>query len=228
LRPLLGAAVVTLVAVLAAGCGSEGLPSGGNTSRGKDLFVQGVPPKQSCAACHTLADAGARGTIGPNLDEAFAGPRSEGFKESTIRAIVLDQIHYPTKGSGMPAKLVTGDDAEAVAAYVADVAGKEVKGGPPPGTGEGLFASLGCQGCHSLTGAEGTGPALNGIFGKKSKLANGQSVTVDEAYLIESIRDPDAKIVAGYKPGVMSAVIKKGQVSQADAKKLADFIKAQK
>ena len=46
--------------------------------------------------------------------------------------------------------------------------------------------------------------------------------------MIESIRDPDAKIVAGYQPGVMSAVIKKGQVSQADAKKLADFIKAQK
>lgn len=219
---------MALVTVLAAGCGTAGLPSGGNTSRGKELFVQGVPPKQSCASCHTLADANAKGTIGPNLDDAFAGPRREGFKESTIRAIVLDQIHYPTKGSGMPADLVTGDDADAVAAYVASVAGKKVKGGPPPGTGEGLFASLGCAGCHSLSGAKGTGPPLNGIFGKQSKLTNGQSVTVNEAYVIDSIRDPDAKIVAGYQPGVMSSVIKKGQVSQADAKKLADFIKTRK
>jgi cytochrome c2 len=226
LRPL-GAAVVVLVAVLAAGCGSEGSPvtSGGNTSRGKQLFTSA---EARCGACHTLADAGARGTVGPNLDEAFAAPREEGFKESSIRAIVLDQIYYPTKGSGMPAELVTGGDAEDVAAYVASVAGKKVEGGPPAGTGEGLFASLGCQGCHSLNGAKGTGPPLNGIFGKRSKLANGQSVLVNEAYLIESIRDPDAKIVAGYQPGVMSAVIKKGQVSQADAKKLADFIKAQR
>jgi mono/diheme cytochrome c family protein len=226
LRPL-GAAVVLLVAVLAAGCGSEGSPvsSGGNTSRGKQLFTS---PEARCGACHTLADAGARGTVGPNLDEAFAGSREEGFKESSIRAIVLDQIYYPTEGSGMPADLVTGDDAEDVAAYVADVAGKEVKGGPPPGTGEGLFASLGCQGCHSLTGVKGTGPPLNGIFGKQSKLTTGQSVPVTEAYLIESIRDPDAKIVAGYQPGVMSGVIRKDQVSQADAKKLADFIRAQK
>jgi mono/diheme cytochrome c family protein len=224
---LLGAAVVLLVAVLAAGCGSEGSPvtSGGNTSLGKQLFTS---PEARCSACHTLADAGARGTVGPNLDEAFAAPREEGFKESSIRAIVLDQIYYPTKGSGMPADLVTGDDAEAVASYVAEVAGKEVKGGPPPGTGEGLFASLGCQGCHSLTGVKGTGPALNGIFGKQSKLTTGQSVPVNEAYLIRSIRDPDAQIVSGYQPGVMSAVIRKDQVSQADAKKLADFIKAQK
>ncbi|HYZ19712.1 MAG TPA: c-type cytochrome [Gaiellaceae bacterium] len=216
---------MTLVAVLAAGCGTQGVGSAGNTSQGKELFNS---PEARCGACHTLADAGARGTVGPNLDEAFAGPRKEGFKESSIRAIVLDQIHYPTKGSGMPADLVTGEDAEAVAAYVASVAGKEVEGGPPPGTGEGLFASLGCQGCHSLSGAKGTGPPLNGIFGKQSKLTNGQSVPVTQAYLIESIRDPDAKIVAGYQPGVMSAVIRKNQVSQADAKKLADFIKSKK
>jgi mono/diheme cytochrome c family protein len=216
-----------LVAVLAAGCGSEGSPvsSGGNTSRGKQLFTS---PEARCGACHTLADAGTRGTVGPNLDEAFAAPREQGFKESSIRAIVLDQIYYPTKGSGMPAELVTGDGAEDVAAYVASVAGKEVEGGPPPDTGEGLFASLGCQGCHSLTGVKGTGPPLNGIFGKRSRLTTGQSVPVTEAYLIESIRDPDAKIVAGYQPGVMSAVIRKGQVSQADAKKLADFIKSKR
>jgi mono/diheme cytochrome c family protein len=225
LRLLAAAAAVTLVAVLATGCGTEGVPSGGNTSRGKELFTSA---EARCGACHTLADAGARGTVGPNLDQAFAGPRSEGFEESSIRSIVLDQIYYPTEGSGMPAELVTGEDAEAVASYVASVAGKEVKGGPPPGTGEGLFTSLGCQGCHSLSGAKGTGPPLNGIFGKQSKLTNGQSVPVTEAHVIESIRDPDAKIVAGYQPGVMSAVIKKYQVSEADAKKLADFIKSKK
>ena len=48
------------------------------------------------------------------------------------------------------------------------------------------------------------------------------------AYLLEAILDPDKQIVQGYQPGVMSAVIPKGQVSQADAKKLVAFIKGQK
>jgi mono/diheme cytochrome c family protein len=121
------------VAFLAAGCGTGGLQSGkADPANGKALFVQ------KCGSCHTLAAAGTQGTIGPNLDDAFAGPREQGFKESSIRNVVHDQILYPVtnpsgldvgkngveqKVTGMPAKLVTGDDANDVAAYVASVAG---------------------------------------------------------------------------------------------------------
>ena len=59
-------------------------------------------------------------------------------------------------------------------------------------------------------------------------LTNGQTVKADDAYLLESIIDPDKQIVTGYQPGVMTAVIPKGQVSKADAEKLVDFIKQQK
>jgi mono/diheme cytochrome c family protein len=126
------------IALLAAGCGTGGLQSGkADRENGKQLFVQ------KCGSCHTLADAGTQGTIGPNLDDAFAGPREQGFKESTIRNVVHDQIFYPVtnpsgldvglngvekKVTGMPAKLVTGDDANDVAAYVASVAGLPVGG----------------------------------------------------------------------------------------------------
>jgi mono/diheme cytochrome c family protein len=120
--------------VLAAGCGTVGLPSeGADQARGKALFVE------SCGSCHRLADAGTTGAIGPDLDAAFAGARSEGFRESTIRSVVRGQIAYPTvqpggiiespeggppqRAPGMPANLVTGDDADAVATYVAAVAG---------------------------------------------------------------------------------------------------------
>jgi mono/diheme cytochrome c family protein len=212
LRLFIAAALVALIAV-AAGCGTEGVPEAGSISRGKQVFTSA---EGQCSACHALADAGSSATVGPNLDEAFAGPREEGFEESTIRAIVFDQIYYPTEGSGMPAKLVTGTDAEAVAAYVADVAGdpEKMKAAQGGGTGESIFSGR-CQSCHSLTGAKGTGPPLNGL-------------EADEAYIIESIRDPDAKIASGYKPGIMSAAIPKGSVSEADAKKLAAFIKTKK
>ena len=126
------AATFALVLV-SSGCGTGGVQSGAaDRANGKQLFVQ------KCGSCHTLADAGTQGTIGPNLDDAFAGPRDQGFKESSIRNVVHDQILYPVtnpsgldvglngvekKVTGMPAKLVTGDDANDVAAYVASVAG---------------------------------------------------------------------------------------------------------
>lgn len=155
---------------LAAGCGTGGIPSAGeDVARGKALFIE------RCASCHTLADAGAPGKVGPNLDDAFAAGRRQGFEESTIRTVVRGQIEIPRVGSAMPPGLVTGDDADAVAAYVASVAGKEGASLPtttaaPEGAGSGpaagkrVFASAGCGACHALAdaGASGTvGPNLD-------------------------------------------------------------------
>jgi len=95
-------------------------------SNGKQLFVA------KCGFCHTLADAGTTGTIGPNLDNAFAYDRQQGFSESTIRQVIRDQIHLPSPAAGnsnfpvMPPNVVTGADADAVAAYVSSVAGVPV------------------------------------------------------------------------------------------------------
>jgi mono/diheme cytochrome c family protein len=129
----LALAALVGAALLSAGCGTGGLASkNADASHGKELFVQ------KCGSCHTLAAAGTQGEIGPNLDEAFSGPRAQGFKESTIRSIVHGQILFAIsnpsgliKGpngqeqrvQGMPQKLVTGQDAQDVAAYVASVAG---------------------------------------------------------------------------------------------------------
>jgi mono/diheme cytochrome c family protein len=227
-RALPGASLAALILIVGTACGTGGIAKSGNASHGKSLFTD--PKGGRCSTCHTLADApGARGTVGPNLDHAFQRPREEGFKESAIRNVVLDQIRYPTSVSGMPANLVKGQDARDVAAYVASVAGKKTTGGVKTGgTGKELFASLGCQSCHTLDGTKATGPTFKGLFGSKVKLTNGQTVTANEKYLLEAILDPDKQIVAGYQPGVMSGVIKPGQVSKADAKKLVAFIKSVK
>lgn len=97
---------------------------------GKQLFVE------KCGACHTLARAGTTGVSGPNLDEAFGPARRQGLGEGTFEGVVADQVANPLASSGMPAKLVTGQDAEDVAAYVAAVAGK-------PGEDEGKLAAAG-------------------------------------------------------------------------------------
>ena len=138
MRTLAAASGLAAAALLAAGCGTGGISKGkADTAHGKQLF------QERCGSCHTLADAGTQGKIGPNLDDAFAGPRREGFKESTIRNVVHGQVKYaienpagfvkgPNGGElpapGMPRNLVTGDDAQDVAAYVASVAGVSAGG----------------------------------------------------------------------------------------------------
>jgi mono/diheme cytochrome c family protein len=78
------------------------------SAEGKQIFTQ------SCGTCHTLADAGTNGTVGPNLDQ---------LKPDKQR--VLNAIKNGGAGTGaMPANIVTGKEAEAVAEYVSSVAGK--------------------------------------------------------------------------------------------------------
>jgi mono/diheme cytochrome c family protein len=228
LRALRGALLVGLIATIVAGCGTGGPAKGGDASSGKKIF-QTVG---RCGSCHTMRDAGSRGTVGPNLDAAFRASKQNDFKLSTIQNVVLDQIRYPTTGSGMPANLVKGQDADDVSAYVALCAASTDKKSCP-GTavgsgGAGLYASLGCQSCHTLDGSKSSGPTFKGLYDSMVQLTNGQTVKADDAYLLESILDPDKEIVKGYQPGVMSSVIKKGQVQQDQAKQLVDFIKKQK
>jgi mono/diheme cytochrome c family protein len=166
-----GALGFVVVAVLTAGCGSEGIPDDSGASRGKELFVG----EGQCAACHTLADAGSQSSIGPNLDDAFEHARREGFDESSIRSLVRNQIAYPvedpvTGETGMPANLVEGEDADAVAAYVASVAGTGASAQGAAGgriqakEGKAIFTEAGCGSCHVLAdaGTSGTiGPNLD-------------------------------------------------------------------
>ena len=110
--------------LLLAGCsGTVGYSEGnGDRAHGKELFVQ------KCGSCHTLADAGTKGAIGPDLDYAFLQARRDGFAEETIAQVVRGQIAYPvvdppTDAVGMPPDIVEGQDAEDVTSYVAAVAG---------------------------------------------------------------------------------------------------------
>jgi cbb3-type cytochrome c oxidase subunit III len=180
-RVTIGGAGLAAAALLAAGCGTGGVASASgkapDTSNGQKLFTS------SCGACHTLSAAGTSGNIGPNLDNAFAAAVKDGYKQSSIENLVLDQIRY---GSGeiasyttgkkfkvltpMPANIVTGQDAVDVAAYVASVAGSSGFTSSVSlaslTSGKAIFKAAGCSGCHTLaaSGATGTvGPNLDQI-----------------------------------------------------------------
>lgn len=84
---------------------------------GKDLFVT------NCGACHTLAGAGTDGVVGPNLDDLLAPPSPTPPDPATVKPRVLTAIENGV-GGRMPAGILTGEQAETVADFVAQVAGQ--------------------------------------------------------------------------------------------------------
>jgi cytochrome c551 len=124
---------ISILGLLAAGCGGNGRQV---DARGAELFAE------RCGGCHTLEAAGTEGSIaGPNLN---------------ARRETKDQVLYAIRNGGfsgaiMPQNIVVGKDAEAVAAFVSEYAGKNAK--PPPGLRQ--------------TGSGGSGQGSTGGSGQK-------------------------------------------------------------
>jgi uncharacterized cupredoxin-like copper-binding protein len=144
-----------LVAILAV-TGCDVADSGSNLVNGKSLFIE------KCGSCHVLTRAETKGTTGPNLDEAFQRAVVDGLGRSTFEGVIHQQILHPNRfpqvdpktgkpGAAMPADLVTGEDAEDVAAYVASAVAAR-------GKDSGALAQVGGA------KAEGTARAENGTL----------------------------------------------------------------
>jgi mono/diheme cytochrome c family protein len=202
------------VMLAAAGCASNIKHPTGNLVSGKVQF------QKNCGSCHTLAHANTSGTTGPNLDDAFRQDRADGVKSTSIQGLVDYWIRYPNTQGVMPKGIVTGQDAQDVAAYVAAVAARPGKDtgslataggvtGTTPAAGKQVFTGVGgCGSCHTLAaaGTNGTvGPNLDKDL--KASCQTAQSKQVRGATLQECIRTaitkPYAYIPPGYKAGVM-------------------------
>lgn len=87
--------------------------------------------------------------------------------------------------------------------------------------GKALYTAKGCNACHgaSAEGVPNLGPKLAGIYGKPEAMAAGSAVTVDDAYLTESIKVPAAKVVKGFNP-IMPAIV----LTDAEIKDLVAYI----
>jgi len=97
------------------------------------------------------------------------------------------------------------------------------QGGEAAG-GQELYFSRGCSACHARDDSYSIGPSWKGLYGSQVELDGGTLVLVDDAYLLEAILAPDAKIVKGYAPGSMPA----GGLTESDARQLVEYIKTVK
>ena len=204
----------TLALVALGGCAVKHPTS--DVVQGKVLFTA------KCGSCHTLAHANTSGNTGPNLDDVFAQPRTDGMKSTSIEGLVSYWIKYPNTQGVMPAHLFKGQDAQDVAAYVAAVAAKPGKDtgalasaggvtGTTPAAGKQVFTGVGgCGGCHILAdaGTKGvTGPNLDKDL--RANCATPESKSKRGATLAECFKTAIVKpynyLPAGYKAGVMPA-----------------------
>jgi cytochrome c oxidase subunit 2 len=83
-----------------------------------------------------------------------------------------------------------------------------------------------CGTCHSIDGSAMVGPSFKGLYGRKEKLTDGSEVTVDDAYIKESIYKPAAKIVQGYSPAMPP--IYEGKLSEQDVADITEYLKTLK
>jgi len=125
-----------------------------------------------------------------------------------------------TDHSGMTARVVVHEEGwrpEAV----------DFGEGPSLAKGEHLFQTQQCVGCHQTDPGkpDKTGPTFaGGIMGEERQLASGETVTVDENYIRNSILDPRAEIAAGYPPAMPPGFGQK--LSEDDITSLIMYIKS--
>ena len=96
---------------------------GGGETDGKTLFTDAAEPT-ACDSCHTLADAGATGTTGPNLDEVLPD-----LSEAEIRESIVDPDAEITEGFQpglMPryGDTLSEEQVDALVKYLMEVAGR--------------------------------------------------------------------------------------------------------
>ena len=122
-----------------------------------------------------------------------------------------------TKHSGMVGSVIAMEP-QAFQAWLGGGGASE----SPVAAGEKLFSDLTCNTCH-MTESQGRGPMLRNLFNKPVELQNGQTVIADEAYLRESIVNPQAKVVAGFQP-IMPTF--QGLVTEEQLLQLISYVKS--
>ena len=142
-----------------------------------------------------------------------------------------DNTTVPTKATepaatSAPAPTAISAPTEApTEAPVADPAESTDSSSSGTGTASGqeLSISKGCVACHSIDGTTIIGPTWKGLYGSQESLEDGSSVTVDDAYIKESILNPTIKITKGYQP--LMPVL---PVTDEEIVALTDYIKSLK
>ena len=95
-------------------------------------------------------------------------------------------------------------------------AGSEDYGGLPEGPGRDAVY-FNCTACHSLDGSKKVGPSFKNLACSERQFADGSTGVADDAYLLESILEPNKKIAKGYPPAMppMGGTLSRSKIDSA-------------
>lgn len=142
-----------------------------------------------------------------------------GLDHSMMRADVV--VHTPGEFDEWMAKQKRGrsgtQDSEPMARQMEQFPGNmRVQG-------QRIAAEVGCFKCHTVDGTPHLGPTFKDLYLKREKLVDGSELLVDEAYITESMMDPNLKIVAGFGP-IMPSFL--GTLDGPDSAAIVEYIKS--
>jgi cytochrome c oxidase subunit 2 len=87
-------------------------------------------------------------------------------------------------------------------------------------TGKALFTQKGCAACHTIDGTAGVGPTLQGVLGRRQELADGATITIDQAFIEQQIRTPNTRPIKGFPP-IMPPL----PLTDAEVQALVEYVK---
>jgi cytochrome c oxidase subunit 2 len=108
-----------------------------------------------------------------------------------------------TSHAYMEAPVIVSEQADFDSWMAEQVKLAEAAAATPEGRGQALVSANGCAACHSTNGSPGIGPTWFGLAGSQVPLTDGTVVTANDAYIHESIKAPQAKIVKGFENQLM-------------------------
>ena len=124
--------------------------------------------------------------------------------------------------SNMLSKAIVVEQAE----YDKWFAELEISSKIPEAEGLIVLRNTGCLACHSVDGTKLVGPTFKGLFGREISVFINKTETkktADEAYIANSVYNPDIEIAAGFNKGLMKSYT--GVLKEEDLKKILDYIK---
>ena len=142
-----------------------------------------------------------------------------GLNHSTMRGqvVVMEPTEYDRWMGEQRRGLVRKLDADPVGGEPV-LAGSSMKV-----QGEKAATELGCFKCHTVNGERHIGTSWLGLYGRRTRLSNGETIVADEAYLTRSMMDPLEQLVAGYQPVMPSY---QGRMNAAQSAAIVEYIKA--
>jgi cytochrome c oxidase subunit 2 len=193
-----------------------------NTGSSIDLASKGqqISQEKGCFGCHSI-DGNA--SVGPTWKDMYGktekleNGKSILVDDAYLKESILNPNAKIVKGYAamMPASNFSEEELNAFIAYAKQLASNTESNKPIDKEvlqGQHLAQSKGCLNCHSIDGSNSLGPTWQGLFGKKEIMGNGKTITVDEAYLAESIRNPTKAIVKGYSASMPAYDFSKDEI----------------